>query len=154
MRPISAILPKELVPLGTTPVLDFVLREAADAAIERICIIVPPGKPLLDVWIDSLSDDPVLGGLVVETVVQEEPKGLGEAILCAGDWLAGEPFAMLLPDNFLPSPDHRFADLIELYRHTGNDVIGVLELDSTRSGEYGNCGRIDERPLSHEDFDP
>ena len=144
MNPISKYLPKELVPLGSEPALGLVLEEIRSAGIHQVGLVVRSAKGGIE---DYARDLPLGGGplsdLEITFIEQAVPNGLGDAVLQAADYLAGEPFALLLPDNFLPSPDHRFGDLVALFERTGKDVIGVLELDSRHSGEYGNCGRID-----------
>ncbi len=132
-----------MVPLGAIPALDFVIAEARAASIDRIGFVVRPDKPMLEAYARELThDDGVLAGCEVCFIPQADPKGLGDALLCARDFLAGESFALLLPDNFLPSPDYALRDLVDLYSESGRDVLGVLELDATDSGQYGNCGRI------------
>ncbi len=144
MSPISKYLPKELVPLGSEPALGLVLQEIRSAGIRQVGLVVRSAKGGIEDYVADLAGgETPLADLEITFIEQAVPNGLGDAILQARDYIAGEPFALLLPDNFLPSPEHRFADLVALFERTGKDVIGVLELESAHSGEYGNCGRID-----------
>ncbi len=145
MRPISSLLPKELVPLGATPALRFIVQEAWDAGIRELVIVHRAEKPLLESYLRTVAEEPGLEELELRFVVQEEPRGLADAIEKAMPLLEDEPFAMLLPDNFLPAPDYALADLVSLHRRTGADVVGVLELDHRHSGRFGNCGRLGYR---------
>ena len=75
-----------------------------------------------------------------EFPIQEEPRGLADAIWVSRRFLDGEPFALLLPDNVLLSPKHRLATMTELHLRSGKDVVGILELDASQTGSYGNSG--------------
>ena len=87
----------------------------------------------------------------VHNVAPEHPdpiESLAADVLPNTDvFCAGQSFAVLLPDNIGLSPDHRLGPMLELSALTGQDVVGVLELDSRWSGAYGNCGRIDFEQL-------
>jgi UTP--glucose-1-phosphate uridylyltransferase len=156
MAPFSQVVAKELVPIGATPVLQLILEEIAAAGLQEVGIVIRPGKgALIERFVDQLHQrEPRPGAadlrqLEIRWIEQPEPRGLGDAILCAEPFLGGDSFALLLPDNLLLGEDHRLGDLVRLHERTGRDVIGVLELSHESSGEYGNCGLIDyvvERP--------
>lgn len=147
MAPFSGLVPKELVPIGAVPALQFVLEEAADAGILQVGIVVRPGKgSLIQDFIAGLSSRDGaadVDSLEITWIEQPEANGLGDAIVCAAPFLAGEPFALMLPDNLLLSAEHRLADMVQIFVERGVDVLGVLEVGHEQSEEYGNCGLID-----------
>ncbi|HUP21782.1 MAG TPA: sugar phosphate nucleotidyltransferase [Thermoanaerobaculia bacterium] len=145
MRPWSEVVPKELVPLGTKPAIQFAVDEALGAGIAEIAVVVSPDKGLLRDYLDRFGDPS--GRARFTYVTQETPRGLGDAILCCRDFAAGEPFAVLLPDNVLLSPAHDFGRLVRASERSGLDAIGVIEVTHADSGRYGNCGRIEFRVL-------
>jgi UTP--glucose-1-phosphate uridylyltransferase len=147
MAPISNLLPKELIPLGATPAIRFIVEEALAAGILDIGVVVRKEKPLLQEYLNGLLAEPGFEGVSFTFVEQAEPRGLGEAIAAARDFLADHSYALLLPDNFLPNPEYRLADLVTLHHHTGLDVVGILELGHEHSGKFGNCGMIEWRQL-------
>ena len=149
MAPISSLIPKELVPLGATPAIRSIVQEALDADIHQIGIVVRKEKPLLQEYLDSLLSEPGFEGVTFTYIEQAEPKGLGEAIASARDFLGEDSYALLLPDNFLPNPEYRLADMVALHHHTGLDVVGILELGHEHSGKFGNCGQIEWRSLDN-----
>jgi UTP-glucose-1-phosphate uridylyltransferase len=61
------------------------------------------------------------------------------------DFVAGEPFALLLPDNLFPGEDHDLGPLAAAAVAAGRDAVGILEVGTAESGLYGNSGRIDHR---------
>ena len=143
MRPVTRVVPKELLPLGARPALHWVVEEAAAAGVEEIAIVLAPGKELIREYLESGRRQGLFPGLAFEYLLQEEPTGLADAIALAGGFVDGEPFALLLPDNLLLAPGYRLEHLTSLLARTGKDVVGVLELDSGSSGAYGNSGTFE-----------
>ena len=114
--PFTKAVPKELVPVVDKPVIQYVLEEAAASGITEAAIIVSDGKeaigrhfaPVTALY-DRLRHDGKLAllesleaidGLMKLTYIpQTELKGLGDAVLRAEEFVAGEPFAILLGDT-------------------------------------------------------
>jgi UTP--glucose-1-phosphate uridylyltransferase len=148
MRPFSDVVPKELVPLGSRPALHLVVEEALAAGIHEIVVVVAPGKELLERYLAAQVDLGAFAGARFEVVVQPEPLGLGDALLCSREQLAGEPFALLLPDNVALAPEYRLADMLSAHEATGKDVVGLLELGHRHSGLFGDSGRFEGERLA------
>ncbi len=149
MHPVSRFVPKELLPLGTRPIIQFTLQEALRAGINNIAVVVSPQKPLLGDFLKDFRKRWPGRPFRLELVAQPEPLGLADAIGCCRHFVEGGPFAILLPDNALFSPLYCLSSLVELYGEWNRDVMGIIELGAEHSGLYGNCGRIScqlERP--------
>ena len=116
--PISRAVPKELIPVVDTPVIEIVVAEMTASGIERVVLVVGPGKE----WIESyfqpnpriearLAADVRTEDLAllkrperlaqVKSVLQPEPKGNGDAVLRARALVGDEPFAMLWGDDIM-----------------------------------------------------
>ena len=114
--PVTRSVPKELLPILDRPMLQYVVAEAAEAGITDVIIVTSPGKegiadyfrPRPDLE-ERLADDAALLEKVqsgarladVSFVIQEEPLGLGHAVLTARDAVGDEPFAVILPDDII-----------------------------------------------------
>ena len=142
MRPFSWVVPKELVPLGSTPALHFVLQEALRAGLKEIALVTRPEKALLAAYVARLVREEGFEDLDVTCIEQPEPLGLAEALALCEPFAEGEPFALLLPDNVLLAPEHDLAVMLDLHEATGRHVVGVIELGEEESGQYGNSGRF------------
>lgn len=140
MRPVTWAVPKELLPVGAKPSIHRVVEEAAAAGLDRIGVVIGPDKGLIRDYLDSAGRRGELPDVCFDYLIQEEPRGLADAISVAAPFVGGEPFALLLPDNVLLAAEHRLAALVELSEENGKDVVGVLELDDGDSGRYGNSG--------------
>ena len=114
--PVTRSVPKELLPILDRPMLQYVVAEAAEAGITDVIIVTSPGKegiadyfrPRPDLE-ERLADDANLLEKVqsgarladVSFVIQEEPLGLGHAVLTARNAVGDEPFAVILPDDII-----------------------------------------------------
>lgn len=98
LRPLTRALPKELLPVARAPVIEHVVRELADAGIERVVLVTRRGKQAIVDHLDGLEDLPC----DVMAVRQAEPRGLGDAIACARAALPDDvPFAIALGDTLV-----------------------------------------------------
>ncbi len=99
---------KELVPVldpknpkNVVAVLDLVVREAYEAGCKDICVVTALGKYSIE---NHLQTQKIQGNIPKDVnlfyVHQDEPKGLGHAILCAEKFVGKEDFAVLLGDDF------------------------------------------------------
>ena len=126
--PITRTVPKELLPLVDRPVIDLVVSELAAAGVDRVVIVIAPGKEAIDAYfrpnerlerrlavefrqqdIDLLKRPETLG--TVRVVVQREAKGNGDAVLQARSLVGNEPFAMLWGDDIVLGSSRRSASL-------------------------------------------
>ena len=107
MRPVTRVVPKELLPIGTRPMLQWCLTEALEAGFDEIGVIVSDAKPVLATYVeDGLWRDGLLPALEekaraarVTTFRQPAPTGVVGAVLAAGAWLEEGTVAVFLPDN-------------------------------------------------------
>src|SRR3954447_12661994 len=95
MLPVSRTTPKELLPLGDTPVIDIVVRELLAAGLDELVVVTGPAKGAI---LEHLGET----GVPVQAVAQPEPRGLGDAVLQAAPVIGREPFAVALPDALIP----------------------------------------------------
>lgn len=65
-------------------------------------------------------------------------RGLGDAILCAKDFVDGEPFGVILGDDVVYHPEKpALKQLMEQYEQTGGTVIGCQCVALKRVSAYG-----------------
>jgi len=71
-------------------------------------------------------------------VRQAEQLGLGHAVLCAERVVAGEPFAVLLADDFLTDYTPGVtSDLVDAFEKTGNSQLSIMPVDEAYISHYG-----------------
>jgi len=152
--PFTRSLPKELLPLVDTPVLDLVVSECAASGIERVILVIAPGKeslgayfqpsPRVEARLRVEGREGELAALrrpehlaTVEVVVQAEPKGNGHAVLLAREAVGDEPFAMLWGDDLVVGKTPALRQLIDARERLGGSVAGAARIARDRSALYG-----------------
>ena len=143
MQPFSLLIPKELAPLGSRPVIHWVIEEAVAAGITDIAIVIRDDKPLIEKYLKTVQQNGEFDGVHFHYPRQTSGQGLAEALSAGRDFAGADPFALLLPDNLFLSPSYTLARLLEVASATKSDVLGVLALDGRHDRHYGNSGRID-----------
>jgi UTP--glucose-1-phosphate uridylyltransferase len=116
--PVSASVPKVMLPLGTQPLIHHALREARRAGFAKAVIVVPPRDTVIRDYFSgptSHAVGPVLdarrkavalaAALALEFRTQSEPNGVVGALLACED-LLDDTFGVLLPDDVVRSADH------------------------------------------------
>ncbi|WP_028926329.1 UTP--glucose-1-phosphate uridylyltransferase [Pseudonocardia acaciae] len=153
--PTTKTVPKELLPVVDTPGIEMVAAEAADAGASRLLIVTAPGK---DAVVAHFEPQPELESTLaargkealaakvrraaelieVATVTQDEPKGLGHAVGCAGDALAAdeEAVAVLLPDD-LVLPSGVLTRMAEVRARHGGSVLCAFDVPREQISAYG-----------------
>jgi UTP--glucose-1-phosphate uridylyltransferase len=139
LHPITRWLPKEVLPVALRPVLHWALDEAAGAGLLRAIVVTNPHKPLLEVVARSYE-----GPLDLEFVPQDQPRGLGDALLRTRDRLAGSPFVALLPDNLFSGPNPTAA-VLATHRATGLATVLLAEIAREEAAGKGATGRAAAR---------
>ena len=111
--PVTKSIPKELLPILDKPMLQYVVEEAVEAGIEQVIIVTAPEKestaayfqrqPELERRLEASGAADLLEKVrhatnlaQVSFVIQEEPLGLGHAVLTAQETVDGEPFVVIL----------------------------------------------------------
>jgi UTP--glucose-1-phosphate uridylyltransferase len=141
------------------PVIQYVVDEARDAGIEHFIFVTGRNKAVIEDHFDvqfELYDTLAQRGKEDQLARlkrlqpapgqtsftrQQVPLGLGHAVWCARDLVGDEPFALLLPDMIMQSERSCMAGMVELYGHTGGNIVGVQECDPTEAHRYGIVGK-------------
>lgn len=154
--PATKAIPKEMLPILDKPLIQFAAEEAISAGIKTLIFVTSRVKRALEDHFDSNPDlEEVLrskgkcqlADLVHDTIPadvecifvrQREQLGLGHAVLCAEPIVGREPFAVLLPDDFIvPDSSGTTATLVEAFERTGKTQISVMTVDGPDISKYG-----------------
>ena len=153
--PATKAVPKEMLPVVDKPLIQYAVEEARDAGIENFVFVTAHGKAAVENHFDrnaeleralrERGDDDLMehvnvAGTVpggISYVRQMEALGLGHAVWCARNLIADEPFAVLLADELLRGDRPPLADLIDVHREKGGNVISVIEVPEDETGSYG-----------------
>ncbi|MBW8014723.1 MAG: UTP--glucose-1-phosphate uridylyltransferase GalU [Planctomycetes bacterium] len=169
--PATKSQPKEMLPIVDTPVIQYVVEEAAAAGLTDILMIIGKGKRAIEEHFDrSFQLESQLAGkgkdaelkLVREIsdladihfVWQKEMKGLGDAIYCGRHHVNDEPFAVLLGDTVIDSKVPAVKQLVDVFNEHGKSVVLLERVDPSRVSSYGviDGNEETERLYSVNDF--
>ncbi|QEH37109.1 UTP--glucose-1-phosphate uridylyltransferase [Aquisphaera giovannonii] len=149
----------------TKPVLQVIAEEAIESGIEEICVVVAPGdEPIyrnqfrkyaanlrsgfrgMD-WAREQADRLEQLDQRLRFAVQAEAQGYGHAVWCARDFLAGEPFLLLLSDHLYVSNEPRRCarQLIDL---ASAEECSVSAVQATREHLIHQYGTLTGRRLA------
>jgi len=133
MLPASSAVAKELFPVGGVPALQWVLDEASGAGIERLVVVSSPRKPEIAAYLTGRP----LAFSEFELVVQQEPKGLGDAIRVARQAVGDQAFAVLLPDEILLGGGRLLSEMLGVFNKNGRSVVSVMKVPREEVSAYG-----------------
>ena len=154
--PATKAMPKELLPIVDKPLIQHAAEEAIAAGIDTLIFVTGRNKRAIEDHFDvnkelelalrSKGKD-VQADMVhnivpphVECIFVRQPEqlGLGHAVLCAERAVAGDPFAVLLADDFLTDyAPGVTADLVDAFEKTGNSQLSVMPVDEAYISQYG-----------------
>jgi UTP--glucose-1-phosphate uridylyltransferase len=154
--PATKAMPKELLPVVDKPLIQYAAEEAIAAGIDTLIFVTGRNKRAIEDHFDvnkelelilRSSGKDAQADMVhnilpphVECIFvrQAEQLGLGHAVLCAERAVAGEPFAVLLADDFLTDyVPGVTADLVGAFEKTGNSQISIMPVDEENISQYG-----------------
>ena len=153
MLPIARSVPKEILPIVDRPVMDYLVREAADSGITDVLIITNRGKGVIEDYFDyspeyeqklrekgKLRELEQIRELVdrvnVHFIRQKEPRGLGHAISCARAFTGDEPFCVLYGDDVVYSDVPVCRQMIDSYERYGLAVAAVQPVTDEQITKY------------------
>ena len=118
MLPLSHAIPKEMLPVGRAPVIQWVVEELARNAFDQILLVTSRGKNAIEEHFDLSPElteklrgagksetvrvlDELMARVQIVATRQRQQRGLGDAILNGETWTQREPFAVALGDSVM-----------------------------------------------------
>ncbi|MBI2842453.1 MAG: NTP transferase domain-containing protein [Armatimonadetes bacterium] len=134
LLPLTKVIAKEMLPLGRKPVLEIVVDELVSTGITDVMFVISESKSSIPVYFMAYP------GVDVSWTVQSEQKGLADAVLCAEEYVAGEPFLVALGDSVISQfgPRHPTSRVLDCFENTdAQSVIIVQKTPRAESHRYG-----------------
>jgi len=153
--PATKSQPKEMLPIVDTPTIQLVVEEAVKAGLTDILMIIGKGKRAIEEhfdrnfelesqletkerWKDLESIRAITSMANIHFVWQKELNGLGDAIRYAKYHINNEPFAVLLGDTLLESPDGPVTtQLVNVFNEFGKTVVALEDVPAANVSRYG-----------------
>ena len=154
--PATKAMPKELLPIVDKPLIQYAAEEAIAVGIDTLIFATGRNKRAIEDHFDSNNEletmlrakgkdaqadmvrNIIPAGVEFIFVRQAEQLGLGHAVLCAERAVGGDPFAVLLADDFLTDYESSVtANLAQAFASTGKSQLSVMEIDGPDISKYG-----------------
>ncbi len=128
MRPLTARMPKALLPVAGKPLLQHMLETLKACKVKDICILVNPGRRYIDQEFGDGSDI----GVELSYVVQKQPLGTANAIGVAG-LVLDEDFLCINGDVIVNKDTIKGA--LDCFKKTSATVVTGVPVDNPK--EFG-----------------
>lgn len=147
LLPATKSQPKEMLPVGRKPIVQYVVEELADAGLDNILFVTGRKKRSIE---DHFDYNPELGDIEPDAhmydklsffyIRQRNQNGLGDAISYAEKFVDGESFAVALGDSVIRGGSHssllkRMMD-IHLSEKAGA-TVAFMEVEEDAVRKYG-----------------
>ncbi|MHB8719451.1 MAG: UTP--glucose-1-phosphate uridylyltransferase [Candidatus Dormibacteria bacterium] len=152
--PATKVLPKELLPVLDRPVIQWGVEEALAAGAREMVVVISEGKELVAEHfrhqaalervleergkteeleavrrIDNLAD--------FTWVTQDEPLGLGHAVLQAESAVGSNDFLCMLPDDLSHGATPVLRQLVDAYEQHRTPILALMRVPREQISRYG-----------------
>ena len=157
--PATKAIAKEMLPIVDKPLIQYAVEEAIAAGITDIIFVTGRTKRSIEDHFDkayeleteleargkvdllAIARGTTPKGISFSYTRQSEPLGLGHAVLMAKALVGDEPFAVILPDDFIDAKQDRkgaLTEMVEAYKtHGGASVLAVQNVERSQTASYG-----------------
>ena len=162
--PATKVLPKEMLILVDRPVIQYGVEEATASGIQEVVLVTSRGKKIIEDHFDTAAEletmlakrgkaEPLrelreMSRLArVSSVLQNEPLGLGHAVLMAQSVVGDEPFAVVLCDDVFDASPPALAQMIAVFEQVQGPVVAVERVSEDKVSSYGIVDVADDGGL-------
>lgn len=153
MLPATKSIPKEMLPIVDTPIIQLAVEEAIAAGIEDIIIVTGRGKSAIEDHFGKVHEleQSLEKNMKHETLVQvqkhhatslyyvrqNEMKGLGDAIYQAHSFIHNEPFAIILPDDVILGNTPCLKQMVDSWGSHHIPMVASMQVALEDRNKYG-----------------
>lgn len=152
MLPITKTIPKEMLPVGDKPIIQYTVEWLVDAGITDIIMITSQQKKTLEDYFDKnyeLEDILQKKGKLEQLKLINAPKeiakytfvkqlemlGTGHAVMQVEHLISDEYFMVIFADTIYPP--ETFSEMIKKFKETKSPIIAVHEVPKDEVYKYG-----------------
>jgi len=146
---------KEMLPVVDKPLIQYAVEEAYAAGIRQMIFVTGRTKRSVEDHFDTayeLETELEMAGktallevarsiapddMLCTYVRQPRALGLGHAVLCAKELVAGDPFAVLLADDLMVGPTPIMQQMVAQFAHWRSSILAVQDVPREHTKRYG-----------------
>ncbi len=148
LMPVTSIVPKAMFPLineynEIRPVLHIICQQAVTAGIDVVGIVISPWQAEMIQQYFTTVRQSNSDGLPshIEYIVQASPKGFGDAVTQALDFVGDEPFMLLLGDHIYVEDCNRPSCPAQVAKAFGSvDGVALIGMQPVSTEELSRVG--------------
>ena len=163
--PVTKSIPKEMLPIIDKPLIQFAVEEAIQAGAEEIIFVTSHTKIAIEDYFSKNSEletrlrdsnkseliqtiyPDYLKNIKFSFVRQNEPNGLGHAILQAKNLITEDFFGIVLADDLILSEVGCLKQLKDIHSKTNSSVLGVFSAPDSELKNYGVIDATQENDM-------
>ena len=153
--PATKATPKEMLPIVDKPLIQYAVEEAIDAGFTELIFVNAKSKISIKEHFDrnmnleisnltkekkellNQTNQIIPNNVSCSYIIQNEPLGLGHAILLAKSVIKKDPFAVILADDLIDSQKGVLKQMVEEYKDSSSSIVSVQKIDKSNSIHYG-----------------
>ncbi len=146
---------KEMLPVVDKPLIQYAVEEAYSAGIRQMIFVTGRTKRSVEDHFDTayeLETELEMAGktallavarsiapddMLCTYVRQPRALGLGHAVLCAKELVAGDPFAVLLADDLMVGQTPIMQQMVAQFAHWRSSILAVQDVPREHTQRYG-----------------
>jgi UTP--glucose-1-phosphate uridylyltransferase len=136
--PITRAVPKEMLGIIDKPLIHYAFEEAISAGIDEFIFVTRHGKDSIEDYFDYMFAHSEYFDIKMGSVCyvrQNQPLGLGHAVLCAKNLIGCEPFAVISADDFILHDKSCLGEMIKHYN--GSNMVASMQVPRHDVNKYG-----------------
>jgi UTP--glucose-1-phosphate uridylyltransferase len=153
--PATKSIPKEMLPVGNKPLIQYAVEEAKAAGIQRFIFVTAQGKSAIEDHFDpspklmaelerrgahdlmkEVQRSQLMSGEAIY-IRQSAPLGLGNAVFCARNLIDDDLFAVILADDLIQAATPCLAQMREVYEPSDGHLLACLTVPQADAVQYG-----------------
>lgn len=134
LHPLTISIPKQLLPVYDKPMIYYPIETLVQSGIKNILVVTSAKQQ--ELFKNALGDGSQFGAIFTYDV-QEEPKGIAQAISIGSDFIGKDSVCLITGDMIIDGPDisERIRKAIRAVKKSGNATIFVE--NRTYPDQYG-----------------
>ena len=154
LLPLTSVIPKELLPINGKTGLEYILDECLEAGIKDIILIISKKKSIIKDYffqdrfykkiIKNKKDRRILKEYQkikkykkkIKFIYQNNPRGTGDAVLKAKNFIKDKHFLMILPDDLIIG-NNCSKKMISIHKKYKSSVMASMNVNKQNVSRWG-----------------
>lgn len=149
MYPVTRVVPKELLPVGTKPIIHYTIEDLTSSGIDEIFVVINKKKNLIKEYLTLTFTEKCK----LYFGYQEFPSGVPDALKVAEGFVNKENFVLAMPDVLFFDDEPLTKQLLMKSEGIEGNVGACLKVPSSRIKEFGYGNSLQFKEVSRNVFE-